>query len=184
MLFSNAFTLSAATVTPATTQAGGGGNDEVQTLTIANATDGSFTVTFDGQTTAAIDYPPTEAAVTAALEALSNIGSGDVDVSIAGDVITVTFRGALEDTDVAQFTTTVTALSNAVQINDETTDPTEFHVHTTDVMYLGNSADTCEYLIPQDYPQEVEFSLSETVYARGTGTIYTLATGLSKTPAR
>lgn len=52
---------------------------EVQEIS-NNATGGTFTLTFDGQTTAAIDYNATAATVQSALEALSNIA----DVSIEG----------------------------------------------------------------------------------------------------
>lgn len=55
------------------------GNNEVQTLTI-NATGGTFTGTFGGQTTAAVAYNATAAVLKAALEALSTIGTGNVDV--------------------------------------------------------------------------------------------------------
>lgn len=55
------------------------GTNEVQTLTI-NATGGTFTGTFGGQTTTALAYNATAAVVQAALEALSSIGSGNVAV--------------------------------------------------------------------------------------------------------
>lgn len=104
-----------ATVTPpsiahATTQAGGGGNNETQTVTITNARGGTFTLTFDGQTTAAIDYHATAAAIEAALEALSNIAVGNLTVSRSGDVITVTFAGTQADTNVAQMTSSAAGL--------------------------------------------------------------------------
>lgn len=78
--------------------------DEVQTVTVADATGGTFTLTFSGQTTAAIAYNATAAAVTSALEALSNIGAGDVGVGRSGSVYTISFMGALADTNVAQLT--------------------------------------------------------------------------------
>ena len=42
---------------------------------------GTFTITFDGQTTGPISWPPSQAAMQAELEALSNIAPGDVTVS-------------------------------------------------------------------------------------------------------
>jgi hypothetical protein len=78
--------------------------DEVQTVTVANATGGTFTLTFSGQTTAAIAYNASAATVKTALEALSNIGVGDVLVSKVGTVYTISFAGALADTNVAQLT--------------------------------------------------------------------------------
>jgi hypothetical protein len=56
--------------------------NEAQTVTITGTpTGGTFTLTFDGQTTAGIAYNATAAAVQSALEALSNINPGDVAVT-------------------------------------------------------------------------------------------------------
>jgi hypothetical protein len=85
-------------------------SDEVQTVTI-DATGGTFTLTFSGQTTTAIAYNASAAAVLSALEALSNIGVGDVAVGKVGSVYTVSFTGALADTNVAQFTANGTSLT-------------------------------------------------------------------------
>ena len=52
--------------------------NESQTVRDNNATGGTFTLTFDGQTTAPIAYNATNAVTQAALEALSNIDPGDV----------------------------------------------------------------------------------------------------------
>jgi hypothetical protein len=75
--------------------------DEVQTVTIGNApTGGTFTLTFSGQTTAAIAYNATAAAVQSALEALSNIGVAEALVTgNAGGPYTVRFAGTLADSD-------------------------------------------------------------------------------------
>ena len=78
--------------------------DEVQTVTVADATGGTFTLTFSGQTTAPIAYNATASAVSSALVALSNIGAGDVGVGRNGSVYTISFIGALADTNVAQLT--------------------------------------------------------------------------------
>jgi len=53
------------------------GANEVQTVSHAG-TGGTLTLTFEGQTTAAIAWDATAAAAQAALEALSNVGAGDV----------------------------------------------------------------------------------------------------------
>ena len=59
--------------------------NESQTVAVAGATGGTFTLTFDGQTTAPIAFPLDNAAIEAALEALSNLddvavtGTGDAD---------------------------------------------------------------------------------------------------------
>ena len=54
---------------------------ESQTVRTLNATGGTFTITFAGQTTAPIAYNATTAQVQAALEALSNIEVGDITVT-------------------------------------------------------------------------------------------------------
>ena len=60
----------------------------------------SFTLTFGGQTTAEISSEATASTVQTALEALSNVGAGNVAVSgAAGGPYTITFRNALERTD-------------------------------------------------------------------------------------
>src|SRR5215217_5547460 len=56
-----------------------GGANEQQTVTITGTpTGGTFTLTYAGATTAAIAYNAAAAAVTTALEALPNIGPGNV----------------------------------------------------------------------------------------------------------
>src|SRR3954463_10288848 len=80
------------------------GTDEVQTITIGGTpTAGTFTLTYDGFTTAAITWSNVNAtliaAIDAALEALPNIGSGGVVTAVgtmtAGiGTTTVTFSGA------------------------------------------------------------------------------------------
>jgi hypothetical protein len=83
------------------------GTDEVQTVTIpTNNTGGTFTITFGGQTTSALAYNATAAQVQAALEALSTIGIGNILVTLAAGVYTLTFRNALGQQNVAAVTTT------------------------------------------------------------------------------
>lgn len=86
------------------------GVNEVQSLAITGTpTGGTFTLTYSGQTTSALAYNATAAQVQAALEALSNIGAGDVSCTggpLPGTAIAVQFRGALAATNVAQMTTT------------------------------------------------------------------------------
>jgi hypothetical protein len=75
-------------------------------------TSGTYTLTYSGQTTAAIDFDETPENVQAALVALSNLAPGDVVVSggvgnAAGDSpYYLTFGGTLADTDVAEVTAT------------------------------------------------------------------------------
>jgi hypothetical protein len=81
---------------------------EVQRATITGIpTGGTFTLTYSGQTTAAIAYNATAAAVQSALEALSNIAPGDVTVTGGpgpGTPYDITFGGAYAGTDVTQMT--------------------------------------------------------------------------------
>ncbi|HET6914972.1 MAG TPA: hypothetical protein VFH56_02670 [Acidimicrobiales bacterium] len=88
------------------TLSGGTQTDEVQSVTISGApTGGTFTLTFNGQTTAGIAYNAAASAVQSALVALGNIGTGNVAVTgSAGGPYTVTFQGTLAGTDVAQLT--------------------------------------------------------------------------------
>lgn len=73
--------------------AGNALTNEVQTLTV-NATGGTFTITFDGQTTGNIAEAATGATIQTAMEALSNIVAGDVTVAgAAGGPWTFTFGG-------------------------------------------------------------------------------------------
>ena len=87
-----------------------GPRSEVQTVTITGApTGGTYTLTFSGQTMAAIPYNATAAQVKTALEALSNIAVGEVAVSGGphpGTAIVVTFGGQYMGDDVPQMTAT------------------------------------------------------------------------------
>ena len=84
----------------------GGNTNEVQTLTV-DATSGTYTLTFDGETTAAIAEAATAAAVQSALEALSNINAGDVVVAgSAGGPYTITFTGQYAGVNVPLITAT------------------------------------------------------------------------------
>jgi hypothetical protein len=121
-----------AVTTATTTEGSSTPVNEVQTVTLANApTSGTFTLTFQGQTTANIAYNDSAGAMQTALEGLSNIGVGDVAVTRAGAgtlpspyVYTVTFQGALAGQDVAQMTGTVVSLAGtgvAVSVSQEAT---------------------------------------------------------------
>lgn len=79
---------------------------EVQTATVTGSpTGGSFTLTYAGETTAAIAYNATAAAVQSALTALPNVNAGDVTVTgSAGGPYTITFGGILAGENVAAIT--------------------------------------------------------------------------------
>ncbi|MDX3839560.1 hypothetical protein [Streptomyces europaeiscabiei] len=92
-----------------------GRTSEVQTVTITGGpTGGTFTLTFDGETTAGIAYNAAAAAVQSALEALSNIEPGDVTVTggaLPGTAVTVTFGGRYLGTNVPQMTASGASLT-------------------------------------------------------------------------
>ena len=73
---------------------------DVQTLAVPGGpTGGAFTLTFGGQTTAAISFNATAAQVQAALTALSNIGPGNLACTggpLPGTNVTITFAGSME----------------------------------------------------------------------------------------
>lgn len=87
-----------------------GPTSEVQSVTVTGApTGGTYTLTWSGQTTAAIPFNATAAQVKAALEALSNINAGDVVVAGGphpGTAMTVTFIGRFMGDDQPQMTAT------------------------------------------------------------------------------
>ncbi len=76
-----------------------GGTNHATLFTLTGApTGGSFTLTYSAQTTAAIPYNASAGTIQAALDALSNINDGEVDVSGGLDVgttFTVTWYGTL-----------------------------------------------------------------------------------------
>lgn len=75
-----------------------GTTNEVQSIRIGNSpTGGTFTLTFDGQTTAGIAYNADQYAIQTALEALSNISSGDVLVLGSATSFTVQYTGNLAE---------------------------------------------------------------------------------------
>lgn len=107
----------------------GSGNNEVQTVTLSGtaATGGTFTVTFDGQTTGNIAYNADAATFETALEALSNIGSGDATVTGSAGAWVVEFTGALAATNVALMTINTENLTggvNEVQTISSPSNPT------------------------------------------------------------
>lgn len=106
-----------------------GGINEIQTITVTGSpTGGTYTLTFNGQTTGVIPYNATAADVTTALNALSNVNSGETTVAGGphpGTAITVGFGGQYEHTDVPQMTASGAGLTGgttpAVAVTTTTT---------------------------------------------------------------
>lgn len=89
-------TIPSPTGTVTTLQAGASGTPEIQRVELDQEThDGTFTLTFNGQTTTALAYNITALDLQTALIALSSIGTADVVVSGAFPRWDVTFQGAL-----------------------------------------------------------------------------------------
>jgi len=89
--------------------------NEVQQIAV-NATGGTYTVSYAGQTTSAIAYNASAATLLAALEALSNIPNGSLRVTQTVAVspaftYTIEFGGSLGETNVAAVTTGVGSLT-------------------------------------------------------------------------
>ncbi len=88
---------------------------ESQTVTITGGpTGGTFTLSWDGATTAGVAYNAAAAAVQTALEALPNINPGDVTVTGGPGPATpwvVAFGGRYAGTDVAQMTASGASLT-------------------------------------------------------------------------
>lgn len=89
--------------------------NEVQTITITGTpTGGTFRLVFGDQMSPPIAYNASAATVQAALEALSNIGSGAVSCgggALPGTAVTVTFQGALAGRNVPMLLTASVALT-------------------------------------------------------------------------
>lgn len=91
------------------------GKNERQTLTVAGSTGGTFTITWSGQTTAAINYDATAATVAEKLAALSNLSAAVLSVTggpLSTAPVKVEFIGSKAHSDVAAMTTTATNLTN------------------------------------------------------------------------
>lgn len=83
------------------------GTNEVQSLSATNSTTGTFTLSFNGATTSALNFNASATDIDGALEGLSNIGSANVTTAggpINSAAVTVTFVGTLAGTNVGQIT--------------------------------------------------------------------------------
>jgi hypothetical protein len=98
--------------------------NEVQALSkTGTPTAGTFTLTYSGQTTAAIAWNATAAAIKTALEALSNISVGDISVSggpLPNTPVVITFKGTLGNQNIAALTVTPTITGGSFQVDSTT----------------------------------------------------------------
>lgn len=111
------------------------GVNEVQTAVITGTpTGGSFTLTFNGETTAAIAYNANAAAVQSALLALSNLDTGDVVVTGTNPNFTITFGGNYASANPPQITATP-SLTGGTSPSVTTATTTSGHTGETDNTY-------------------------------------------------
>lgn len=98
----------------------GDGGNEIQVVTLSGTiTGGTYTLTFDGQTTGNISHNASAATVQTELRALSNIGVGDVVVTGSdGGPYTVEFQGTLASADVDLITAN---FANLIGTNEQQT---------------------------------------------------------------
>ena len=120
--------------------------NEVQQFDISGATDGVFRIIFDGEVTTPLPYDATPAAVQAAMEALPNIGIGNVSVSgaqLPDGPVSIEFVGDLALTDVDEIMIGRSGLTGGV-----TTITTLTQGSNTAQMVYVDKADTT----PDDQP--------------------------------
>ncbi|MDZ4131885.1 MAG: flagellar hook-basal body complex protein, partial [Dethiobacteria bacterium] len=87
--------------------------NEVQQINLGGATGGTFTLTYDGQTTVPLAFNATAAQVRAALANLSNLGANDIAVTGAAGSWSIEFTGSLEEQDIPLMTIDGSLLSGA-----------------------------------------------------------------------
>lgn len=127
-----------------TTTQGNPGTNEAQRISASPApVAGTFTLTYDGQTTSPLDYDATAAEIDAALEALSNIGAGDVTCTggpINASPVLVTFSGLLAATNVVAISAT-SSLTGQPPTDVTVTTTTQGAIGTNEVqtVTLGHS---------------------------------------------
>jgi len=111
--------------------------NEIQRISIENGTPttGTFQLTFNGSTTANINFDADAATIKSRLEALGNIPAGDIATwggPLPGDRISVRFDNSFAGTNVADMTAAATGLNNGatVQVNVERTGHDNRHGYT------------------------------------------------------
>lgn len=123
------------------------GNNEKQKL-IVKAKKGTFKLTFEGQESGAIKFNASSAELKAALEAMTKIGAGNVEVtggpgSESGSTpYIVEFKGTLAEANVAMLVAVVTGLEETpkeVTITAETEGKASTHTQATPATYAAKA---------------------------------------------
>lgn len=157
------------------------GTDEIQRITITGTpTGGSFTLTYTDPnsvvaTTAAIAYNATAAQVQAALEALTNIGTGNVLAAggpLPGSVVNITFQNNLSSTNVTAMTTTDSFTGGSSPASAITTPTSGVRGYITSTQILGFSDEWESGPLDGKYPRSfaqapIELDLPFSGYVNG-----------------
>lgn len=117
---------------------------ETQTVTVGGGS-GTFTLTFNGQTTSSLAFNATAATVQSALNALSSIGGvgGSVTVTQVGSVYTVTFGGTLAGANQPEMTASgsggaTVAVATTHEGNSQVSIVDTFPASLTSITYTAN----------------------------------------------
>lgn len=174
----------------------GTGTNEVQTISISGTpTGGTFSLTYNGQTTAALAYNAATSVVQTALQGLSTIGAGNATVTgTAGTSYVVTFVGALAATNtpaivavgtftggttpaIAVATTTGGAVGQLLSVTDDTTGIKDIRAVTFDLLqgtnheriYCPTAEITAKKAIVRKTDSITEYGVTITAYPNSSG---------------
>lgn len=99
-------------------------NNDIQTVTLSGATSGNFSLTFNGKTTGNLSYNSSAATVQTALEGLSTVGAGNVNVTLSGGTYTIAFTGTLANQPLAKVQVNNNSLNSGASISTALIGPT------------------------------------------------------------
>lgn len=137
------------------------GTEEVQTVDISGApTGGTFTLTYDANTTAPIAFDATAADVEAALEALPNVSAGEIAATggpLPGSTVTLNFDAALGN--VTQVTGDGTGLTGGTTPAVNTATTTEGELPVTGTFTLTYDGATTDPIDVGSTPAQVQAAL-------------------------
>lgn len=148
------------------------GVNETQSVTITgDPTGGTFTLTYDSQTTDDIAYNATPETVQEALEALSSIGAGNVQVTggpLPTTALNVVFIGTLASKSLAAMTAAGDNLTGG-------TTPTVTIAEVTDGAAGNFTLDTAMPMLPQHFTVRKAASLAGLASASPLGTVHNIS---------
>lgn len=122
--------------------------NEVQQLIVPGATAGTFTLTFNGNTTSAIAYNASAATVQTALLALTGMYAGDVVATggtLPNTAVTLTFGGQFTGTNVPQVTTTSTGLTGGAAVVTTVSQGFNANINEVQTVTSGGTAGTITF---------------------------------------